>query len=94
MEKMGYARGLSSPSLLTLDRFPEIRRTRLTGFLTSAERSRQTPVKMTISAAIPTGAAEALYQPPKNLTPGDSQTALDVSRCRKSLIRGGQHGVG
>jgi hypothetical protein len=60
MEKMGYARGLSSPSLLTLDRFPEIRRTRLTGFLTSAERSRQTPVKMTISAAIPTGAAEAL----------------------------------
>ena len=35
-----------------------------------------------------------LYQPPKNLTPWDSQTALDVSRCCKSLIRGGQDGVG
>jgi hypothetical protein len=31
---------------------------------------------------------EALsYHPPENLTPGDSQTAANVTRCSMSLIR-------
>ena len=60
--RLRYARGLSRPPSLVLDRLPETRRPRFDGCLTLAGRSRQTPVKTKISAAAPPGAAEAIVE--------------------------------